>query len=166
MATTREKFDSVGGFSINKTVIVDELRNAKDLNSLEIKNSFYSDSKITNYVLRGVNTSILELDNIGTQITIDNNTLNFITGHIIAANPQGTVYSAKLETALSCDAIGSTNVLSSMRTVIKDDIPDGQSWIIDPLGSSNRFSYSTTRAGTTNNIKWVVFTQVISIEWA
>ena len=166
MATTKEKFDSTGGFSIDKTIIVDELRNAKDLNSLEIKNSFYADSKVRNYILRGLNTSVLELDLVGSQIVIDNNTLNFITGHIIAVNPQGSVYSAKLETALLADAIGNTNVLSSMRTVIKDDIPSGQTWGIDPLGSANRFSYSTIRAGTTNDIKWVVSTQVISIEWA
>ena len=165
MATTREKFDSVGGFSIDKTVIVDELRNAKDINTLEIKNSFYSDSKVTTYILRGVNTAVLELDDVGSQIVIDNNTINFITGHIVAVNPQGTVYSAKLETALTCDALGATTVLSSMRTVIKDDIPAGQSWTINPLGSTNRFSYSTERAGTTNTIKWIVSTQIISIEW-
>ena len=165
MATTKEKFDSTGGFSIDKTVIVDELRNAKDLNTLEIKNSEFTDSKVSHYILRGLNTSVLELDTVGSQIVIDNNTLNFITGHIIGVNPQGSVYSAKLETTLLCDAVGLTTVLSSMRTVIKDDIPSGQSWIIEPLGSSNRFSYSTTRAGTTNNINWAVSTQVISIEW-
>jgi len=165
MATTKEKFDSTGGFSIDKTVIVDELRNAKDLNTLEIRNSFYSDSKITNYILRGLNTSVLALDDIGTQIVIDNNTINFITGHIIAVNPLATVYSAKLETTMTCDNTGSTTVLSSLRTVIKDDIPIGQSWSIDPLGSTNRFSYTTTRAGTTNTIKWLVSTQVISILW-
>jgi hypothetical protein len=165
MATTKEKFDSTGGFSIDKTVIIDELRNAKDLNTLEIKNSEFTDSKVSHYILRGLNTSVLELDTVGSQIVIDNNTLNFITGHIIGVNPQGSVYSAKLETTLLCDAVGLTTVLSSMRTVIKDDIPSGQSWIIEPLGSSNRFSYSTTRAGTTNNIKWAVSTQVISIEW-
>lgn len=165
MATTKEKFDSTGGFSIDKTVIVDEFRNAKDLNTLEIKNSEFADSKVSHYILRGLNTSVLELDNVGSQIVINNNTLNFITGHIIVVNPQGTVYSAKIETSLSCDAVGATTVLSSMRTVIKDDIPSGQTWDIQPLASSNRFSYSTTRAGTTNNIKWVVSTQVISIEW-
>jgi hypothetical protein len=165
MATTKEKFDSTGGFSIDKTVIIDELRNAKDLNTLEIKNSEFTDSKVSHYILRGLNTSVLELDTVGSQIVIDNNTLNFITVHIIGVNPQGSVYSAKLETTLLCDAVGLTTVLSSMRTVIKDDIPSGQSWIIEPLGSSNRFSYSTTRAGTTNNIKWAVSTQVISIEW-
>ncbi|QPB08255.1 virion structural protein [Synechococcus phage S-H9-1] len=166
MATTKEKFDSTGGFSIDKTVIVDELRNAKDLNTLEIKNSNFTDSKVSNYILRGLNTSVLELDNVGTQIVIDNNTLNFITGHLIAVNPQGTVYSGKLETVLICDAVGATTVLSTLTTTIKDDIPLGQTWSIEPLGSTNRFSYTTNRAGTTNTIKWVVSTQVISIEWA
>lgn len=166
MATTKEKFDSTGGFSIDKTVIVDELRNAKDLNSLEIKNSEFTDSKVSHYILRGLNTAVLELDPVGSQIVIDDNTLNFITGHIVAVNSQGVVYSAKLETSLLCDSVGLTTVLSSMRTVIKDDIPSGQTWSIEPLGASNRFSYATERAGTTNNIKWVVFTQVISIEWS
>ena len=165
MATTKEKFDSTGGFSIDKTVIVDELRNAKDLNTLEIKNSQFTDSKVSHYILRGLNTAVLELDTVGTQIVIDNNTLNFITGHIIAVNPQGVVYSAKLESVVSCDASGQTSVLSSMRTVVKDDIPSGQTWSIEPLGSTNRFSYTTTRAGTTNNIKWAVATQIISIAW-
>lgn len=166
MATTREKFDSVGGFSIDKTVVVDELRNAKDINTLQIKNSTYDDSYVTQYILRGLNTSVLELDGVGGQIVIPSNTLSFITGHIIGCNPQGVVYSAKLETTLICDVAGATTVLSSMRTVIKDDIPAGQTWSIQPLGSTNRFSYATTRAGTTNTIKWAVSTQVVSIEWA
>ena len=166
MATTKEKFDSVGGFAVNKTVVVDELRNAKDLNTLEIKNSEFSDSKTTNYILRGLNTAILQLDTVGTQITIDNNTLNFITGHIIAVNPLGTVYSEKIESVVKCDNTGTVTILSSMNTVIKDDIPAGQTWSIEPLGSSNRFSYTTTRAGTTNAIKWVANVQNISIAWA
>lgn len=166
MATTKEKFDSVGGFSVDRTVHIDEDHNAKDLNSLQLRNSFFLDSAVENYILRGVNTAVLALDDVGTQIVINSNTLNFITGHIIAVNPQGVVYSAKLETAMTCDAAGATTVLSSLRTVIKDDIPAGQSWSIEPLGSTNRFSYTTTRAGTTNLIKWVVSTQVISIEWA
>lgn len=166
MATSIDKLDSVGGFSVNKTTVVDELRNAKDINSLEIKNSEYTDSKTTHYILRGLNTFILELDTNGTQIPIENSTLNFITGHVIATNPFGTVYSAKLESVVSCNNSGLTTVLSTMRTVIKDDIPSGQTWSIDPLGSTNRFSYTTNRAGTTNTIKWVVSTQVVSIDWA
>lgn len=166
MALIKEKLDSTGGFSIDKTIIVDENRNAKDLNSLEIKNSHFTDSTISTYILRGLNTSVLELDNIGTQISIPSNTMNFITGDIIAVNPQGLVYSTKIETTLVCDASGACNVLSSMRIVIKDDVPADQTWTIEPLGSTNNFSYTTTRAGTTNNIKWVSATRVITIEWA
>lgn len=165
MATTKEKFDSTGGFSIDKTTVVDELRNGKDFNTFEIKNSFFPDSKNTHYILRGLNTAVLELDNVGSQIVIDSNTLNFITGHVIAVNSVGTVFSAKIESTAFADATGQVNVLSSMTTVIKDDIPLGQTWSISPLGASNRFSYSTIRAGTTNNIKWVVSTQVVSIAW-
>tara|TARA_B100000287_G_scaffold435446_1_gene503782 strand:- start:1000 stop:1500 length:501 start_codon:yes stop_codon:yes gene_type:complete len=166
MATTKEQFDSAGGFSVEKTVVVDELRNFKDLNSLEIKNSHYTDSTISHYVLRGINTAVLALDNVGTQLTLRSNTLNYITGHIIAVNPAGTVFSAKLESAVLCGNTGTTTVLSSMETVIKDDIPVGETWDIVPQGATNRFSYSTTRAGTTQTIKWVVFTQIISIDWA
>ena len=166
MAISKEKFDSTGGFSVDKTVVVDENLNIKDINTLEIKNSEYTDSRTRHYILRGLNTSTLELDLIGTQIPIDSNTLNFITGDIIGVNQQGLVYSAKIETSLLCDASGATSVLSSMRTVIKDDVPLDQTWNIDPIGATNLFSYITVRAGTTNNIKWVASTKVVSIEWA
>ena len=165
MATTIEKFDSTGGFSVEKVIHIDELHNGKEFNSLEIKNSFYSDSKVTRYILRGLNTAVLQLDDVGTQITLDNNTLNFVTGHVIAANPQGVIYSAKLETAVQCDNAGAVTILSTLTTVIKDDIPAGQTWSIVPQGATNRFSYSTTRAGTTNVIKWAVSTEVVSIAW-
>ena len=165
MATQLEKFDSSGGFSVEKIIHIDELHNAKELNSLEIKNSQFTDSSTTNYILRGLNTAVLQLDNVGTQIPIASNTLNFITGNIIAVNPTGVVYGAKIESVVFCNSGGIVSILSSMNTVIKDDIPAGLTCSIDPLGATNRFSYSTTRAGTTNVIKWVVSTQVISIEW-
>ena len=40
MPVSNKTFDSVGGFSIDKTTIVDNEKNAKDLNTLQIKNSF------------------------------------------------------------------------------------------------------------------------------
>lgn len=165
MATQLEKFDSSGGFSVEKIIHIDELHNAKELNSLEIKNSNFTDSSTTNYILRGLNTAVLQLDNVGTQIAIADNTLNFITGNIIGVNPAGVVYGSKIESVAFANSAGLVSILSSMNTVIKDDIPAGQTWGIEPLGATNRFSYSTTRAGTTNVIKWVVSTQVISIEW-
>ena len=166
MATQIEKFDSKGGFSVGKTIVVDELRNAKDINTLELKNSNFTDSNTTRYILRGLNTSTLDLDGLGTKIPIANSTLNFITGNIIAVNDAGTVYAAKFETAVSCDGSGNVNVMSSFQTVIKDDIPSGETWDIVPTGGTNNFSYNTTRAGTTSTIKWVSSTEVISIAWA
>ncbi len=166
MATTLEKFDSQGGFSLDKTVVIDEARNCKNLNSLELKNSYYSDSMKTSYILRGINTAVLQVDNVGTQIVLENNTLSFIDGHFIAVNPAGTVHTGKLETAVKCDNLGNVSILSTFETVIKDDIPAGETWSIVPQGATNRFSYSTTRAGTTETIKWAVCTEVHSIVWS
>ena len=106
MATSLEKFDSVGGFSIDKTIVIDEDRNAKDINTLELKNSFYTDSKVSHYILRGLNTAVLQIDDVGSQIPLDINTLNYITGHAIAVNQSGTVYSEKIESAVLCDNSG------------------------------------------------------------
>ena len=75
-------------------------------------------------------------------------------------------FSDKFETSLYCDSVGNTTVQSSFQTVIKDDVPSGETWSVEPVGASNRFSYSTTRAGTTSTIKWVSYTQVVSIAWS
>ena len=131
-----------------------------------MKNQFYDDSKTTNYILRGANTATLQLDNVGTQITIDSNTVNFITGHFLGVNPAGVVFTGKIESAVYCNAAGATSVLSSMLTIIKDDIPSSESWTIVPFTATNRFSYSTVRSGTVQTIKWVVSTEVISIAWS
>ena len=165
MATNLKEFDSLGGFSIDQTTIVDKDRNAKDLNTIELKNSFYSDSKTTNYILRGANTTTLQLDDVGTTITLDNSTVNFITGHFLATNPNGVVYSGKIESAVTVNAVGAVSLLSDMLTIIKHDVPTGESWEITPFSATNRFSYSVVRTGTTQIIKWIVSTQIISITW-
>ena len=165
MATNLSNFDSLGGFSVGETTHIDEGHNAMSLNSIEMKNLFYGDSKTTNYILRGLNTSTLQLDNVGTQITIESNTVNFITGHFIGVNPSGVVFTGKIESAVYCSPAGATQVLSSMLTIIKDDIPDAESWTIEPTTATNRFSYSTIRTGTVQTIKWAVSTEVISITW-
>ena len=166
MATNLRKFESLGGFSVDETIHIDEEHNAMSLNSIEMKNQFYSDSKTTNYILRGANTATLQLDNVGTQITIDSNTVNFVTGHFLGVNPSGVVFTGKIESAVYCNAAGATSVLSSMLTIIKDDIPSSESWTIVPFTATNRFSYSTVRSGTVQTIKWVVSTEVISIAWS
>ena len=165
MATNLKKFESLGGFSVSETVHIDEEHNAMSLNSIEMKNLFYGDSKTTNYILRGLNTATLQLDNVGTQITIENNTVNFITGHFLGVNPSGVAYTGKIESAVFCGPAGATQVLSSMLTIIKDDTPSAESWTIEPTTATNRFSYSTIRTGTVQTIKWAVSTEVISIAW-
>jgi hypothetical protein len=129
-------------------------------------NSFYTDSKTTNYILRGINTATLQLDDVGTSITIDNNTMNFITGHFIGVNPAGVVYTGKIESAVYCSSVGAVNELSNMLTIIKHDVPSNESWTIESFTATNRFSYSTVRTGTVQTIKWAVSTEVISIAWA
>jgi hypothetical protein len=166
MAINQKEFDSLGGFSVDQVSVVDQLRNAKDLNTLEVKNRFYSDSKTTKYILRGANTATLALDDVGTAIPIENSTMNFITGHFIAANPSGVVYTGKIESSVQCTSLGAVNVQSSMLTIIKHDVPTGESWDIDTFSSANRFSYNVIRTGTTEIIKWAVSTEVISIAWA
>jgi hypothetical protein len=166
MATNLNKFESLGGFSVDETIHIDEEHNAMSLNSIEMKNQFYTDSKTTNYILRGVNTATLQLDNVGTQITIDSNTVNFVTGHFLGVNPSGVVFTGKIESAVYCNAVGATSVLSSLLTIIKDDIPVSESWTIVPFTATNRFSYSTVRTGTVQTIKWAVSTEVISIAWS
>jgi hypothetical protein len=166
MPTNIQKFESLGGYSVDETVHIDEGHNAMSLNSIEMKNAFFQDSKTTNYILRGVNTATLELDDVGTQIIIQNNTVNFITGHFLGVNPSGVVYSGKIESVVFCGPAGATTVLSSMLTIIKHDVPGGESWSIQPFTATNRFSYSTVRSGTVQTIKWAVSTEVISIAWA
>lgn len=166
MTVTNKEFDSLGGFSIDQVSVVDQNRNAKDLNTLEIKNRFYSDSKITHYILRGANTATLSIDDVGTAIPLQNSTLNFITGHFLASNPSGVVYTGKIESSVVCNSLGAVTVQSSMLTIIKHDVPSGESWEIETFSSTNRFSYNVVRTGTTQVIKWAVSTQVVSIAWA
>ena len=166
MATNLNQFDSLGGFSVGETIHIDEGHNAMSLNTIEMKNLFYGDSKTTNYILRGLNTATLQLDNVGTQITIESNTVNFITGHFLGVNPSGTVFTGKIESAVYCSGAGAVSELSSMLTIIKDDIPVSESWTIAPFTSTNRFSYSTVRTGTVQTIKWAVSTEIISIAWS
>lgn len=169
MATNLKEFDSVGGFSVDKTTIVNDTKDIKNVNSLEIKNSNYTDSSRTQYILRGLNTSILSLNDTGSQIILPNSTINFITAHIIGVNSTGGGhYSVKIESNVTCNSVGDVQELSSMNTIIKDSIPENQSWLVSTFdgGAANRFSYSVTRAGTTDTIKWIATVDVISILWS
>jgi hypothetical protein len=168
MASNLKTLDSVGGFSVGNTELINNKKDIKNANSLEVKNSFYQDSSTSYYILRGLNTSILSLDDVGSQIVLPSNTLNFITANVIAVNDTGGGHlSSKIESSVSVSSTGSVLELSSMTTIIKDSIPEGQTWTIEPFdtGSANRYSYSTVRAGTTTTIKWIVYVKVVSITW-
>lgn len=168
MAINLKPYDSVGGFSVDTTTLINDLKDVQNVNSLEIKNSRFSDVSKKTYILRGLNTSILSLDEIGSQIQLLSNTINFITGHIIGVNDSaGGIYSLKLEDTAICNGVGDVQVLSSLSTIIRDSIPSGQTWSIVSYdsGAANRFSYSAVRAGTTATIKWIASVDVISVSW-
>jgi hypothetical protein len=168
MATNLKTLDSLGGFSVGNTALVNEKKDIKNANSLEVKNSFYQDSSTSYYILRGLNTSVLSLDDVGSQIILPSNTINFITANIVGVNDTGGGHlSSKIESAVSVGSTGDVLQLSSMTTIIKDSVPEGQTWTIVPFdsGAANRYSYSTVRAGTTTSIKWIVYVKVVSITW-
>jgi len=168
MTTNLKQYDSAGGFSVDKTPIISENRDILNANTIELENRFFTDAKKINYILRGLNTSILSVDDLTSQIVLPSSTINFITSYILGVNNTGTgSYSVKIESAVSCSSIGDVQVLSSLFTTIKDSRPVGETWEVTTFdsGAANRFSYSTTRAGTSSTIKWVSSTEVITVSW-
>jgi hypothetical protein len=150
MAVNLKTYDSVGGFSVNNTTVVNELQDLKNVNSLEVKNNYFA------------------VDDVGTQIILPSSTISFITAHIVGVNDSGGgSISKKIESAVTCSAAGDVQVLSSLETIIKDSVPTGETWSSTTFdgGAANRFSYSVTRAGTTQEISWVASVEVVSIAW-
>lgn len=161
-------YDSLGGFSVDKTILINENKDVTNVNTLEVKNSFYSDSSTTHYILRGINTSVLSTDDVNSSIPISSNTINFVETFIVGVNDNASGnICTKLDTILKVANDGVVSELSTMTTTIKDSIPDGQTWTINPFisGSANTFSYNTSRAGTTRTIKWIAYVKVVSIDW-
>jgi hypothetical protein len=167
MATSIKTFNSEGGFGVNQTTLIDEDLNLLNVNTLQVKNSNYSDLNKTDYILKGLNSTVLTLDGL-VPISLVSNTINFITANIVAVNSDGTGhYSVKIESHVTCDVSGNTSVLSELVTIIKDSVPIGQTWTVISYdsGSSNQFSYNTSRGGTTDTIKWMAYVQVSSVVW-
>lgn len=167
MATTIKTFNSSGGFGINQTPLITETLDVINVNTLELQNTNFVDASSKKYILKGISTTILSLDNLSSSIPITSSTINFITAHIIGVNSDGSGHlSLKNETAISCDSSGVISVLSSLDTIIKDSIPSGQSWSIIPYSTvSNQFSFSTTRTGTSDAIKWFAYVEVVKVIW-
>jgi len=170
MASNLTPLDSVGGFSVENLTLVNETKDLVNINSLEIKNTNYSDMYGASYVLKGNTTDVLALDNTGTQISVPSSSVNFITAHIIGVNNLGTGHlSKKIESVLLVDSSGSPTELSNLETIIKDSVPSGETWTTElfDTGALNRFSYSVAKQGGTpgQTIKWVGHVQVVSIDW-
>jgi hypothetical protein len=168
MANEIKKYDSVGGFSVNKDIVITENKDVTNVNTLELKNRFFGDGSRINYILKGLNSSILSINNLGTQITLPSSTINFINTYIVGVNNTGSGnYSVKLESVVTCSPTGNVQVLSTFRTIVKDSVPSGETWTVTTFdsGAANRFSYSTTRAGTSNTIKWFASVEIVSVSW-
>lgn len=168
MATTVKTLSSEGGFGVNQTKLVTENLDLTNINTFELKNSNYSDVNKKEYILRGLNSSVLTTDGIA-NILLETDSINFITANIVAVNPDGSgVYSVKLENTVKCDNSGDVSTLSEQKFINRDDIPSGQTWSVEAYdsGASNAFSYGTVRGGTTDTIKWIAHVSVVAVSWA
>lgn len=167
MATTIKTLSSEGGFGVNQTKLVTETLDLTNINTFELKNSNYGDVNKKEYILKGLNTSVLTTDGIA-NIVLESDTINFITANIVAVNPDGSgVYSVRLETTVKCDTSGDVVTLSDHTVINRDNVPDGQTWTVGAYdtGAANAFSYSTVRGGTTDVIKWIAHVSVVAVSW-
>lgn len=168
MAVTKKTYNSVGGFSVNETTVINELRDIKNINTLEIQNANFIDASKKDYILKGSNTAVLSLDNSNSLIFLPSNTVNFITGHVVGVNASGGGHlSLKIESAVTCSSSGDVQVLSELITTIKDSVPSGETWSVTSYdsGAANRFSYSAVRGGTIVSIKWIAHVEIMSVLW-
>lgn len=170
MAEQLQTFDSLGGFSVGNTSLIDENKNLVNVNKLEVKNSVFGDATSTSYILRGNTTAVLALNNVGTQITLPSSTINFVTANIVGVNDTGNGHlSQKIESVVSVSSVGDVQELSNLITIIKDSVPNGETWTVQlfDTGSANRFSYSVSKSGGApgQTVKWLAYVQVVSIDW-
>jgi hypothetical protein len=169
MTITNKKFTSLGGFSVNDVTVINELRDIENVNTLQLQNRNYSDAFTKVYILKGTNTEILTLDGIEL-ISLPNNTMNFATAHIVAVddNSGSGNYVVKLESAVSVNGVGNVTVLSSLTTIIKDTIPAAQTWSVTPYdsGDVNRYSYSATKSGGVQSVKWIAHVSITTVAYA
>lgn len=168
MAIENKTFNSEYGFGINETTVLDDSRNILNINTVTIQNEHFTNTTKHSYISSGLNNTILTKDGVAVP-TISNNTINFITTKVIGVNATGTGhYAVKFETNATVDGSGNVLILGELKTIIKDSIPTGQNWSVSSYGSGGpgEYSYSTNRGGTTDTIKWVAYTEVVSIDWS
>lgn len=169
MAVTNKNFSSTGGFSVDDVNVISDQRDVQNVNTFHVQNRHHTDGFTRVYIVRGSNTEVLTLD--GTElITLQNNTMNFVTAHIVAAddNSGSGQYVIKIETAVYVDGTGNVSALSSLNTIIKDTIPAAQTWSIEPYdaGDVNKFSYTATKSGGVQTVTWIAHTTITTVAYA
>lgn len=164
MALTNNPLDSGHGFSVGYTPVISADRDLKNINSLSIQNTNYTDAIKNDYIVRGVNTGFMTLDG-SNLIDLPNNTINFINSKIIGINTSGSAYySVKFETIVTVDGTGDVISRSNIKSIISDNVPADQTWAVEEYdgGANNKYSYATTRSGAADNAKWIGYIQVIT----
>lgn len=168
MALENKTFNSEYGFGVGETPVVDESRNIVNINTLTLQNENFTNANKYCYISSGINNTVLTTDGLAVA-TLSNNTINFITTKLIGVNADGTGhYVVNFEVNATVDGSGTVSLLSELKTIIKDSIPSGQTWTASSYGSggANEYGYSVTRGGTTDTVKWIAYTEVVSIDWS
>jgi len=174
MAIQTEILRSEGGFGVNEKVIITDDYDIKNANTLEVKNSQFTNCSRRDYVLRlqtnaSTPSGILSLSaSTASPVVLDVSSINFVTGHIIGTNANGSgFYAVKSETTVTVDAIGGVTVVSELLTILKDSIPSGEGWTVDyyDTGSANQFSYNVSQGSASGTILWTGHVQVVSADW-
>ena len=174
MAIQTEVLRSEGGFGVNQKVIISDEYDIQNANSLEVKNSQFTNCSRIDYVLRqqtnaSTPIAVMSLRSASiTPVTLATSSVNFVTAHIIGTNSNGSgYYAVKSETTVTVDAIGSVTVVSELQTILKDSIPSGEGWSVTyyDTGASNQFSYVANQGVAAGVILWTAHIQVIAADW-
>jgi hypothetical protein len=164
MALINNPLDSSFGFSVNDVNVLNSTRDLQNINSVSIQNSNFSDIVKKDYILRGIDSGFLTLDGL-TILSLPSNSINFVDSKIIGINTDGSgYYSVKFESTITVSSVGDVIGRSLIKSIISDQVPSGQSWQVSEYdaGISNQYSFSTSRSGTPDSVKWTGYIQVIS----
>lgn len=165
MAQTNNPLDSGYGFSVGYTPVISANRDLRNINSLSVQNSNFTDGVKNDYIIKGINSGFMSLDG-SNLIDLPSNSVNFINSKIVGINTDGSAYySVKFETTVTVSASGDVVSRSNIKSIISDNVPNDQTWSVNEYdaGSANKYSYATTRSGAADNVKWIGYIQVISV---
>lgn len=168
MAINTKTFNSLGGFSVGDKTIVTDSFDVSNVNSLELKNTYFSnDAFKKDYILKGSGTSVLSINSSNDYVDIAPNTISFVTATIVGVNETGSgYYATKIETILSSNVSGDISIVNNLSTILKDSVDLSESWSVSPYVPSNqKFSYNTFVSGSSVAVKWICHLQVVNVSW-